>query len=707
MAAIFGGIVGQEVIKACTAKFHPICQGFYFDSLECLPTESLPAAETPAASAGRYASQVAVFGSAFQAQLADLNTFLVGSGALGCEFIKAFALMGVGVGPKGKLSVTDDDVIEKSNLTRQFLFRNHDVGQSKSLAGVKAARVMNPALKAVALQDRVSPSTENVFDTAFWQGLDLVVNALDNVKARLYVDQRCVFFAKPLLESGTLGTKCNTQMVIPHMTENYGASRDPPEKEAPQCAVHNFPHNIDQCLVLAHSEFVGNFDTTPREVAEFLDKGGEWVTQLRKANESNSSILDKLRGDPRVCCGMSAGCADVLIEERSASWADCVGWARRKFESYFRNRVAQLLHNFPPSATTSQGVPFWSPPKRLPAPLSFSAADPLHMQFVMAAANLRARMMGVAPPADARDTAAIAKLLSSSQSCKVPPFQPQVDASIETDSKEEDAKRRAAAAAAPEADESVLIEQTLIKLLVAKKGLPAGFGVVPDEFEKDDDSNFHMDFISAFGNLRARNYGIEEIEKFQAKLKAGRIIPAIATTTAMATGFVCLELYKQVAALPLESRRNAFANLALPGPLIMLSEPIACAQIKSGQRWDPEMYMDVDEVAYPEGHTLWDKLVVPGAKGMSLQGLVDHFGTLGLKVVELALPCGEKMTAVLSEVLPGFDNSANLPRQLGELIASTTGLPVGASFVPLDNISFQTKDGDDVTAAKVVLDFVS
>ena len=93
----------------------------------------------------------------------------------------------------------------------------------------------------------------------------------------------------------------------------------------------------------------------------------------------------------------------------------------------------------------------------------------------------------------------------------------------------------------------------------------------------------------------ARNYGIEEIEKFQAKLKAGRIIPAIATTTAMATGFVCLELYKQVLGLELGARRNLFANLALPGPLLMLSEPMACTKIKSGQRWDPEMYMDVDE----------------------------------------------------------------------------------------------------------------
>ncbi len=55
------------------------------------------------------------------------------------------------------------------------------------------------------------------------EGLDCVVNALDNVNARLYVDSRCVYFGKPLLESGTLGPKCNTQTVIPRLTENYGA----------------------------------------------------------------------------------------------------------------------------------------------------------------------------------------------------------------------------------------------------------------------------------------------------------------------------------------------------------------------------------------------------------------------------------------------------------------------------------------------------
>ena len=73
-----------------------------------------------------------------------------------------------------------------------------------------------------ALQNRVSPDTEDVFDDAFWSNLDIIVNALDNVNARLYVDSRCVYFGKPLLESGTLGPKCNTQMVIPRLTENYG-----------------------------------------------------------------------------------------------------------------------------------------------------------------------------------------------------------------------------------------------------------------------------------------------------------------------------------------------------------------------------------------------------------------------------------------------------------------------------------------------------
>ena len=63
----------------------------------------------------------------------------------------------------------------------------------------------------------------------------------------------------------------------------------------------------------------------------------------RKANENESTILDKLRGDPRVHCGMSGGAYDLLIAERSATWPACIGWARRKFESYFTQTLTNLL----------------------------------------------------------------------------------------------------------------------------------------------------------------------------------------------------------------------------------------------------------------------------------------------------------------------------------------------------------------------------
>ena len=57
---------------------------------------------------------------------------MVGAGALGCEYIKAFALMGLGCSTSGRVYCTDNDNIEVSNLNRQFLFRKNNVGHSKS-----------------------------------------------------------------------------------------------------------------------------------------------------------------------------------------------------------------------------------------------------------------------------------------------------------------------------------------------------------------------------------------------------------------------------------------------------------------------------------------------------------------------------------------------------------------------------------------------
>ncbi len=73
-------------------------------------------------------------------------------------------------------------------------------------------------------------------------------NALDNLEARRYTDYQCVTYGKPLLESGTLGAKANTQVVLPHKTESYSASADPPEKTIPMCTLKNVPTKIEHTI---------------------------------------------------------------------------------------------------------------------------------------------------------------------------------------------------------------------------------------------------------------------------------------------------------------------------------------------------------------------------------------------------------------------------------------------------------------------------
>ena len=81
--------------------------------------------------------------------------------------------------------------------------------RAKSTCATEAAKAINGDFNVTALQNRVSPETEDVFNDKYWQGLDVVVNALDNVNARLYVDSRCVYFGVPLLAWGRRGRRAH------------------------------------------------------------------------------------------------------------------------------------------------------------------------------------------------------------------------------------------------------------------------------------------------------------------------------------------------------------------------------------------------------------------------------------------------------------------------------------------------------------------
>ena len=596
LAALFGGIVAQEVLKGVSGKFNPVNQWLYFDSLESLPTSVTLSEENCKALGTRYDGQIAVFGKEYQDKLANTTQFLVGAGAIGCETLKNWAMQGLGTGPNGKIFVTDMDQIEKSNLNRQFLFRTKDVGRLKSECASAAVQGMNPELegKIVTLRDRVGPDTEHIFNEEFWESLDGVTNALDNVDARTYVDRRCVFFRKPLLESGTLGTKGNTQVVLPRITESYSSSQDPPEKSFPMCTLKSFPNRIEHTIAWARDLFQTYFVGPPEAVNLYLSQPN-YIEQTLKQAGNEKQTLEHLR--------------DFLVTDKPLTFDDCITWARHQFEAQYNNAIQQLLYNFPRDSQTSTGQPFWSGPKRAPTPLKFDSTNPTHLGFIVAAANLHAFNYGIKNPG--ADKGYYRKIVDN---MIIPEFTPSSGVKIQANDNDPDPN--AAQEGSSSLDDGNQEIQRLVESLPSPKSL-AGFRLTPVEFEKDDDTNHHIDFITAASNLRADNYEIAQADRHKTKFIAGKIIPAIATTTALATGLVALENYKVVDGKDdIEQYKNGFVNLALP--FLGFSEPIGSPK---GKYMGKEGEVTIDQI--------WDRFEV---EDIPLQDFLKHFSDKGLEI---------------------------------------------------------------------------
>ncbi|QFZ29405.1 putative ubiquitin-activating enzyme E1 [Clavispora lusitaniae] len=651
MTAFYGGLVAQEVLKCCSSKFGPVKQWMYFDSLESLPdAEAFPRnAETCKPRGSRYDGQIAVFGEAFQRKIAALRVFLVGSGAIGCEMLKNWAMMGLG--SQGKIVITDMDSIEKSNLNRQFLFRPKDVGGQKAQIAAQAVVHMNPDLegKIDARLEKVGPDTEHIFDDEFWNGLDFVTNALDNVDARTYVDRRCVFFKKPLLESGTLGTKGNTQVVIPNLTESYSSSQDPPEKSIPLCTLRSFPNKIDHTIAWAKSLFQGYFADSPETVNLYLSQPNYVESNLKQ----NPDIKGTLRN-----------IAD-LLNNRPYSFDDCIRWARIQFETKYNHEIRQLLYNFPEDAVTSTGAPFWSGPKRAPTPLEFDINNPDHLNFIIGGANLLAYVYGL------KETKATfedyKKVLDT---VEVPPFEPKTGLKIATNDAEAEEQAKSLSGS---------LDEEEIRQIAASLPEPstlAGYRLTPIEFEKDDDTNHHIEFITAASNCRALNYSIETADASKTKFIAGKIIPAIATTTALVTGLVCLELYKVVAQhKDIEVYKNGFVNLALP--FFGFSEPVRSARGKYNDK---------------EFDQIWDRFEIHG--DITLQELLDHFQEKeGLEISMLSYG----VTLLYASFFPPKKLNERRPMKITQLIqtVSKKEVPAGTKNLILE-ICCDDKEGEDV-----------
>lgn len=143
----------------------------------------------------RYSNQQKITGFTpeHQMKLDKAKVLVVGAGGLGCPLLTNLIQMGV-----GHVTILDDDVVNESNLNRQWLYTPNDVGEPKVVCAEQRLLKLNPSIKIKGIQDRLTSKNAK----ALVQGFDVAVDCTDNLAARYALDEGCHLFELPLVFGG-------------------------------------------------------------------------------------------------------------------------------------------------------------------------------------------------------------------------------------------------------------------------------------------------------------------------------------------------------------------------------------------------------------------------------------------------------------------------------------------------------------------------
>lgn len=533
--SLIGSIAASETIKLITNKYVPINQFWcWYDP--CLLPISKPITVNQSGISKLY-------GSDFEEALAKSSWFIVGSGAIGCELLKNLAYCNVST--QGNIYITDPDHIEKSNLNRQFLFRTEHIGKPKSIVAAEVIKQFRKEINITALTEKVSNDNQAVTDKIM-KKVTGVFNALDNIQARRYMDEQCFNKGLPLFESGTTGTKGNTQPVIPFLTETYSNSADPPqEKSFPICTIKNFPNEIHHTIHWA-MDYFELFNRAPYNINRWIKDETIYKSMSVENTQGKEDVLN------------------FLVKLNISDFDSCIQSAVNMFYDNFKHQLVQLLTTYPVDHKTAEGQLFWSNGKRAPKPIEkLDVNNSNHMDYIEATTNLIAKVYKLDNVFDRDYIKQVAFDYEYIDNFKV-------NTNLIIPVKDSDIQ----------------------KSLSSTDELPSNkkyqhIVLESEVFEKDDPTNWHISFINAASNLRAINYGIPTVSYHETKGIAGKIIPAIATTTSAVSGLIVLEMLKYMLKYMLsrndakiENYRSTFINLA--DTTLVYSEPLKAGSIKIG-----------------------------------------------------------------------------------------------------------------------------
>lgn len=501
--SIIASVSSHEILKVLGHKYIPITQWYYLDYLEMIDNKEIINFKSKNSkryrTTSKYEGLVNVFGKELVEKIQNTRPFIIGSGAIGCELIKNLGMFGV-----KEMYLTDMDYIEKSNLSRQFLFNDEDIRKSKSQTASKKIKLMNPDTNVIAYENKVCRETENIFNDDFHDKIDIYLNALDNQDARIYMDNLAIKYSKPLIDSGTTGAKGNIQVIVPYLTETYGSTKDPEDNIGiPICTIKSFPFKQSHTIQWARELFETEFNELPSKIHKYS------IEKLKDATPTEFTNILKQLYKYRNFTISEEGYFQVLSHI---------------FIENFDYNITELIKEYSTSdkETEIKG-------KTLPTLINLEEQKERINNFMESGFKILSQMFEKNIEYKYRTN----NLLDIS--------------SINIDYKK----------IITEYDYD-FVEKIIKNLEKIKKV----------DFEKDDDELGHVYWLLETTNLRNIQYKIELVDLFSARKIAGNIIPAMITTTALVSGFQILEFIKIIKfrkenpdTKDIELYKNRFANL--------------------------------------------------------------------------------------------------------------------------------------------------
>ena len=481
IGVIIANIIAQEVIKV-TQKYTPLNQELLIDYSGLYSSNNY-------LSTNRKLNDVwCLLDRDLIKKMKNSKIFLVGCGALGCEISKNLAMIGFCHGKKGLLTITDMDTINISNICRQFVYQKGDVGKMKSDVLKKQLNLYSKDTNIYNLTKQLNEENENVFTTEFWKDKHIVINALDNIEARTYVDNKCTIFDKPLFESGTLGTKANTQSIIPYSTATYSEIKDPQTDEIPVCTIKDFPNNQEHCIQWALDLFDTIFTKNINDLRILIESKDNYIEILQKTNDPH---LQNVRLKNLIMF------LEAILSILTNNKLNFYNYINYVYIEYFYNPIKNILQTYPEDYVEENGKLFWTGSRLLP---KLYNSDILTKDVIESFLNI------------------FNLIIKTNINLKI---------------------------------DNLIFKETATNITIESlfnilnKISDTGINIKNiEKIDYDKDINQHCNMLLKLVNLRCKIYNIKESNYLEVQLKSGNIIPTIATTTSIISAFIIIDILK-------------------------------------------------------------------------------------------------------------------------------------------------------------------